>query len=206
MPPPPPLPDRPGVEIESTRTVWDGRFPLQMVRFRQRRFDGALSAWHDWELLRRGRAACLLPYDPVADAVLLIDQFRLPALAAGLDPHMVEIPAGLCDEGESPEQTMMREAVEEIGLAPDAVVPIGDFLLSPGGSDERVWIFAGRIRIPPAGPDGVIGHRGIAAENEDIRLRAWPAQAAIDAALAGAFHNAVTAIALLWLAARRPSL
>jgi ADP-ribose pyrophosphatase len=206
MPPPPPLPGRPGVEIESTRTVWEGRFPLQIVRFRQRRFDGKLSDWHDWELLRRGRAACLLPYDPVADAVLLIDQFRLPALAAGLDPLMVEIPAGLCDPGESPEQTMLREAGEEIGITPDAVLPVGDFLLSPGASDERVWIFAGCIRMPASDADGVIGHNGLAHENEDLRLRAWPAKAAIDAVLAGEIHNAVTAIALLWLAARREAL
>ena len=96
------------------RRVWDGRFPLDVVRFRHRRFDGAMSGVKTWELWRRGRAAAVLPYDPRADAVVLIEQFRLPALAAGLDPVLVEIPAGLCDDGETPETTARRETLEEM--------------------------------------------------------------------------------------------
>ena len=50
---------------------------------------------------RRGRAAALLPYDPVKDCVVLIEQYRIPALAAGLDPVLAELPAGLCEEDEA---------------------------------------------------------------------------------------------------------
>ncbi len=91
---PPPLPAHPDVLIEADERVWDGRFPLDRIRFRHRRFDGTLSGPRTWEFWRRGRAAAMLPYDPVEDAVVLIEQFRLPALAAGLDPVMVEVPAG----------------------------------------------------------------------------------------------------------------
>ena len=94
------LPLHPDVSVEAEQRVWDGRFPLDRVRFRYRRFDGSMSGVLTWELWRRGRAAALLPYDPTADAVVLIDQFRLPALAAGLDPVLVEIPAGLADRPE----------------------------------------------------------------------------------------------------------
>ncbi len=93
----PELPPHPDVTIESAQRVWNGRFPLDVVGFRQRQFDGSTSGLRTWELWRRGRAAALLPYDPTADAVVLIEQFRLPALAAGLDPVLVEIPAGLHD-------------------------------------------------------------------------------------------------------------
>ncbi len=199
----PPLPAHPDVTVESERRVWDGRFPLEEIRFRHRRFDGTMSGLRTWELWRRGRAAALLPYDPEADALVLIEQFRLPALAAGIDPVLVELPAGLCDPDETPEATVRRETEEEMGLAPDLVEPVSTFLLTPGGSDEYTSLFVGRVRAPAPGTD-LTG--GLAAEHEDIRARVWPAQEAIDAVFANRFANSVTVIALLWFAARRPEL
>ncbi len=203
---PAPLPPHAGTAIESDETVWQGRFPLQRIRFRHRRFDGHMSGPRVWELWRRGRAAALLPYDPAADAVVLIEQYRLPALAAGLDPVLVEIPAGLCDGDESPEATLRREAEEEMAQVPRRLARIGDFLLTAGGSDEHVAIFAGEVTAPASGADGLVGVAGLAAEEEDIRIRVWPAAAAIEAATEGRFANSVTTIALLWLGLRRDRL
>jgi ADP-ribose pyrophosphatase len=200
------MPPYPGLVVESDETVWNGRFPLQRIKFRHRRFDGATSDQRIWELWRRGKAAALLPYDPVADAVVLIEQFRLPALAAGVDPVMVEVPAGLVDPGEDVGATLIREAEEELGLTPRRIVPIGDFVLTPGGCDERCFLHAGEVTAPPTGPDGIVGTAGLAAEAEDIRVRVWPARRAIDEALAGRMTNSVTALALFWLAARREAL
>jgi ADP-ribose pyrophosphatase len=198
-----PLPPHPDVEILSDVRVWDGRFPLDQVRFRQRRFDGGLSGVRTWELWRRGRAAALLPYDPVADALVLIEQFRLPALAAGQAPVLVELPAGLCEDGEAPDVTIRREMQEEMGLAADRTCRIGRFLLTAGGSDELCELYAGRVVAPPCDADGIVGLGGEAVEDEDIRVRVWPAERAIAAVLAGEFVNSVTAIALLWFAIKR---
>lgn len=200
------LPASADVTIESDERVWDGRFPLDRVRFRQRRFDGAMSGVRTWELWRRGRAAALLPYDPVADAVVLIDQFRLPALAAGLPPVQIEMPAGLADRPESAETTARRETEEETGLVPDLVQSIGEVMLMPGGCDEVCAMFIGRVSVPATGPDGIAGHAGLLSENEDIRVRVWPAEEAIAAALGGRIPNVLTMVALLWLAARREQL
>lgn len=202
----PPLAAGPDLPICSERRVWDGRFPLDVIRFRHRRFDGALSGPRTWELWRRGRAAALLPYDPARDAVVLIEQFRLPALAAGVDPVMLEVPAGLCDGDESAEETIRREATEETGLTLGRLVPIGDYVLSPGGCDERVALFVGEARAPAADAAGFAALAGLTDEHEDIRVLVWPAARAIEAALEGGIANAVTAIALLWLAARRTAL
>ena len=204
------IPPFPGVEIVDERRVWSGRFQLDAITFRHRRFDGSLSGDRAWELFRRGRAAALLPYDPWSDTVVLIEQFRLPALAGGVDPIMVEVPAGLCDAGEDPAETARRETQEEMGLSIDRLEPIGDFILSPGGSDERCTIFAGRVRAPILAT-GVLanagsGHFGLASEQEDIRVRVDPADRMIADAVAGKFPNSVTTIALLWLAARRDGL
>lgn len=196
----------PEVELVSQQRVWSGRFPLDVVRFRHRRFDGGMSGEKTWEVWRRGRAAAVLPYDPAADAVVLIEQFRLPALLARQDPVLVELPAGLCDEGESSEQTARRETMEEMGITVGALRRIGGFLLTPGGADELCELYVGRVVAPAAGPDGIVGHAGAVDEHEDIRVRVWPAQRAIAAALASELSNSVTMIGLLWLAVQRDAL
>jgi len=203
---PGPIPPHPDVVIESEQRVWSGRFPLDVVRFRHRRFDGGMSGTRTWELWRRGRAAALLPYDPAADKVVLIEQFRFPALVAGLDPVLVELPAGLCEDGEPPDVTIRREMREEMAMDADRTEWIGRYMLTAGGADEVCEVYVGRVTAPPTGPDGIAWHAGEAVEHEDIRVRVWPADAAIEAALDGRFSNSVTAIGLLWLAARRDSL
>jgi len=202
----PPVAARADTVIASQERVWDGRFPLDVVRFRHVRFDGALSGLKTWEVWRRGRAAAVLPYDPDADVVVLIEQFRLPALAAGIEPVLVELPAGLCDGGETPDATARREMVEEMDLTVGELRHIGGFLLTPGGADEVCELYVGRVKAPPADAEGVAGHAGMASEHEDIRTRVWPARTAIDAALAGRFANSVTTIGLLWLASRHAEL
>jgi ADP-ribose pyrophosphatase len=199
----PHLPPHDGLRVEEAVRVWSGRFPLDRIRFRHRRFDGAMSAERTWELWRRGRAAAMLPYDPKADVVVLIEQFRLPALAAGIDPVLVELPAGLCDGDETPEQTIRREVQEEMGLQAGRLRPIGDILLTPGGADELCSLFVGEVTAPPSDADGLCGTAGLVEESEDIRVRIWPVDRAIEAALGGQMPNSVTMIGLLWLAARR---
>lgn len=198
-----PIPAHPDVVIESNQRVWSGRFPLDLVKFTHRRFDGAMSETRTWELWRRGHASALLPYDPVADAVVLIEQFRFPALAAGVDPVMVELPAGLCEDNEDPADTIRREMREEMGLDADLMQRIGGFVLTPGGADELCHLYVGRVVAPPADDEGIVGVHGVAAEHEDIRVRVWDAEMAIQAAFAGCFANSVTALGLFWLAGKR---
>ena len=149
---PAPVPAHPDVAIESQQRVWDGRFPLEVTRFRHRRFDGAMSGTKTWETWRRGRAAAVVPYDPDTDTVVLIEQFRFPALVAGLDPVLVELPAGLVDDGETPEQTARREMLEEMALTVGELRRIGSYLLTPGGADEVCELYVGRV-------DGAAGGR-----------------------------------------------
>ena len=202
----PPIPAHPDIVIESEQRVWSGRFPLDVVKFRNRRFDGAMSATRTWELWRRGQASALLPYDPVADAVVLIEQFRFPALAAGVDPVLVELPAGLCEDNEDPADTIKREMREEMNLTADLTERIGGFMLTAGGADEFCHLYVGRVTAPPADGEGIAGHAGEASEQEDIRVRVWDAEVAIQAAFAGCFSNSITAIGLFWLAAKRAEL
>lgn len=193
----------PDITIESSETVWKRRTQLDVVRFRNRRFDGAMSAIRTWEIWLRGHSVGVLPYDPVTDQLTMIEQFRYPPLVAGLAPMMLEIPGGFMDEGETEEQTAHREMAEEMGQSADRLHRVGRFMLTAGGSDENVTIFAGRTKAPPADVDGIAGYAGLASEAEDIRIRVLPADQAIERAVNGEYHNSITTIALLWFAAKR---
>ena len=198
-----PIPRHPDVAIESEQRVWSGRFPLDVVKFPHRRFDGAMSGTRTGELWRRGHAAALIPYDPVTDQVVLIEQFRFPALAAGQDPVLVELPAGMCEDNEDPADTMRREMREEMNLDADRVERIGGYLLTAGGADEFCHLYVGRVVAPQADAEGIVGFGGEASEHEDIRVRVWDATEAIETAFSGFFTNSVTVIGLFWLASRR---
>jgi ADP-ribose pyrophosphatase len=192
----------PGLDLREDRLVWDGRFPLQIVCFTHARFDGGRSAEMVWELWRRGRSVALLPYDPWSDRLCLIEQFRLPAHAAGLDPVMLECVAGFVEPDEAPEAAARRETGEEAGLSPDLLESLGPTMLAQGGCDEVMEIFCGRVRLPEASE----ATHGLAAEGEDIRLRLMAAGDAFALLDGGGIRNATAALALWWLRHHRPRL
>jgi len=200
----PPVPAHPGMTVLEDEVVWDGRFPLQRVRFRYTRFDGAPSSELTWELWRRGRGCAVLPYDPVRDSVALIEQFRLPALVAGFPPVMTECPAGLVEDGEDPEATARREVAEEAGLRPGRMERIGRFMLMQGGCDEVMDYFAACVSLPAAAEDARVG--GLESEGEDTRVLVMPADAAFAAVDGGGIQNVTAALCLFWLRHHRARL
>jgi ADP-ribose pyrophosphatase len=199
----PPLPAYPGLRIVSDDLVWDGRFPLQRVRFHHRRFDGRESGALTWELWRRGAAVAVLPYDPQADRVALIEQFRLPALAAGLDPVVTECAAGFVEAGETPEDAARREAMEETGLAPTRLKRMGRWILTQGGCDETMTCYCACLPLPAP---GIVAHHGLADEHEDIRLVVLRAEDAFAMLDDNRIDNATAALALFWLRGQRERL
>ena len=194
-------PARDAVEILGRETAYDGFFKLERWHLRHERFDGGWTGEMTRELFERGHAAAVLPYDPERDEVVLIEQFRIGAHAAGLDPWMVEVVAGIIEDGERPEQVVRREALEECGLHLSELVPLHTFLLSPGGSSETLHLYAGRVDTTEAG-----GHFGVAEEHEDIRAFTLPAEEAIGLMQQGRIHNAPALVALQWLQTNRPDL
>jgi ADP-ribose pyrophosphatase len=198
-----PIPAHPGLSVLSDEVVWDGRFPLQRIRFRRTRFDGQESGVQTWELWRRGAAVAVLPWDPWTDRVALIEQFRLPALAAGFDPVMLECPAGLREEHEDPEAAALRELAEETGLVADRILPMGRYVLNQGGCDENISIFLARTRLPAP---GFAGTHGLDHEHEDIRLLVLDAGHAIAMLDDNRIANATGALCLSGFARRRAAL
>jgi ADP-ribose pyrophosphatase len=197
-----PIPPHPGLEVEADEVVWGGRFAVQRVRFRHRRFDGTPSATLTWELWRRGNGVLVLPYDPVTDRVALIEQFRLPALAAGLAPVMTECPAGLLEAGEDSAAAGRRELQEETGLEARDMARIGAFMLMQGGCDEVVHFWCARVALA----DVEAATHGLAAEGEDTRVTVVAAEDAFRMVAANRIENAPAALSLLWLQVNRARL
>ena len=189
-----PKPD-PRIEVVEKTTPFQGYFQVDLYRLRHRKYDGGWSSEMTREIFERGHAAAVLLYDPGRDAVVLIEQFRPGAYAAAMEPWLIEIVAGIIEEGETPEAVVRREAEEEAGCTVGALHPIGCYLATPGGSSETLTIFCGRVDSRGAG-----GVHGLDHEDEDIRVLPMSRAEALEKMAAGKVTNLTAAVALQWLA------
>jgi ADP-ribose pyrophosphatase len=187
-----------GIELLDKSERYSGFFRINRYRLRHRLFAGGWSGVIEREVFERGHAVGVLPYDPVADSVVLIEQFRIGALVAGMSPWLIEVVAGIVEEGETPEEVARRETLEEAGLEILALMPMCRYLVSPGGSSESVRLYCGRVDSRGAG-----GIHGLAEEHEDIRVEPTPYGEAIRLLEEGRITNSVSLIALQWLALHR---
>ena len=194
-------PADPRIEIVEKTTPFKGYFQVDRYRLRHHRFDGGWTGVMQREVFERGHAVAVLPYDPERDAVVLIEQFRVGALAAGLEPWLIEVIAGIIEPGESAESVIRREAVEEAGCTLGELVSIGTFLMSPGGSSETLATFCARTDSR-----GLGGVHGLEAEHEDIRVKVVPWREARDLLDGQGLVNANAVLALQWLALNREAL
>ncbi len=188
-------------EVLDRTVCYDGYFRLERVRVRFRLFRGGWSAPVVREVFERGHAAAVLLYDPDRDRVVLVEQFRAPAIDAPGGPWVIEVVAGIIEPGETPEAVVRRESVEETGCGFTDVVRIGEVIVTPGGSSERLTLYCGRVDSSAA--DGV---HGLSDEGEDIRVVVMAASEALDAVADGRIHAANAVIALQWLALNRDRL
>jgi ADP-ribose pyrophosphatase len=182
------------VEIIARDTRYSGFFSIDLYRFRHRLFNGEMSGEITREIFERGHAAVLLPFDPVRDEVVLIEQIRIAAFDTSETPWLLEMVAGMIEEGESPEDVARREAVEEAGLEVKRTKNVLSYLASPGGASERSTIFVGEVDAATAQ-----GIHGLADENEDIRVHVVSREQAYQWVEEGKIDNAASVIALQWL-------
>ena len=167
-----------GADIVTTappETLHEGFRPVRLHRFRHRRFDGSWSGEVAREIVHLGLVVVVVPYDPVRDAVVFVQQLRIAAHLAGrAEPRLIECVAGLVDEGETVEEAARRETIEETGLTPDRMRFVRRWLATPGVADEDIHLFVARVSATEGG-----SLHGIAEEGEDIRRLVVPAADAI---------------------------
>ncbi len=188
------------------RTVgYRGFFAIDKLHLRHKLFAGGWSDEFERELFIRDPAAGVLLYDPERDQVVLIEQFRVGVLpdaeSTGTSPWLLEVVAGILAPNESAEELSHREAQEEAGCAITELVHISNYYNSPGGSNERISLYCGRVDARNAG-----GIHGLPEENEDIRVCVLSSDEAWQAVQDGRMNNAMAIIAIQWLVIHRQAL
>jgi len=182
------------IDILDKECVYDGYFNIDRYRLRHGLHEGGMSNEIVREVFERGHAVGILPFDPERDEVVMIEQFRVGAFAAGAEPWLTEIVAGIIEQGETAVEVAHREITEESGLESEELWPMVRYLASPGGTSETVELFLGRVDASLAG-----GIHGLDHEEEDIRVFALPYAEAVTLVTEGKIGNAMTLIALQWL-------
>lgn len=189
------------VELVRQEAIFRGHLKVDKLWLNHGRFDGGTLSI-DREVVYRGDAVCVMPYDPVRDEVVLIEQFRASALFNGDRAWMIEVVAGLIEDGETIEDVGRRELKEESGLeAIGELLPIGMTYSTPGFCCERFHMFCARVDAAKAG-----GLHGLDHEHEDIRVFTLPFTKAFAQWEAGKIPNSPAAIGLLWLGIYREQL
>ncbi len=197
------------VEILDHDVPFKGYYRIETYRLRHRLFAGGWSQPMSRELLERGHAAAVILYDPERDELVLIEQFRIgafaaaasPAVTVDCSPWLIEIVAGIIDDGEQPEDVARREAIEEAGCEIQELEFACQFLVSPGVCSESITLFCGRVDA-----SGVGGLHGLDHEHEDIRVSAVAAPEVFAWLDEGRFVNATVIIALQWFRFRHTAI
>ncbi len=190
-------------EILDQSSGYRGFFRLEKYRLRHELFAGGWSPEMIRECLERGHAVAVLLYDPERDRLVLLEQFRVGALEFPGGPWLLEIVAGIIDHpGETTEDVARRETVEEAGCELLDLVPIRQYLVSPGGTSESITLFCGRVDTATI----VSGVRGVATEHEDILVHVVSRTEALELLHSGRINSAAPIIALQWLELNRSKL
>ncbi|MBL7002786.1 MAG: NUDIX domain-containing protein [Gammaproteobacteria bacterium] len=181
-------------KIKNKDIVFDGYFQMEKYTFEHELYAGGISGEFTREIFERGSAAAVLPYDPITDQVVLIEQFRAGAIKTMARPWMKEIVAGIIDADEQPKAVAQRESVEEAGCEVKNLELVSRYFVSPGGTTEECFLYCAEVDATT-----VKGIHGLAEEFEDIKVEVVSAEQAFAWVKDGTINSAAAIMALFWL-------
>ncbi|AWB52227.1 ADP-ribose diphosphatase [Pasteurella multocida] len=184
------------IDILSEETLYQGFFQLKKIQFKHKLFAGGYSGVVTRELLVKGAASAVIAYDPIKDAVVLVEQVRIGAYQpdSAQSPWLLELIAGMVEEGEKPEEVALRESEEEAGVQVQDLQHCLSVWDSPGGVLERIHLFVGKVDSTTAK-----GLHGLSEENEDIRVHVVSREQAYQWVNEGKIDNSIAVLGLQWL-------
>ena len=189
------------VKIVETENLYRGFLGINRFHIRHSLFAGGIGPVIIRERVESYQAASILLYDPFLDKVVMIEQFRIGAIDDPGGAWVLEVIGGVIERGEAPEEVARREAVEEAGCRPERVESICDFMVSPGFSTERIFLFCGEVDASSAG-----GIHGLEQEGEDIRVEVLSSDEVIGELYDGRINCTSAIVAVQWLAMNRERL
>lgn len=187
------------VRLKPIENLYSGFFKINLYQFQYALFAGGESEVIRREILERGDAVAVLPYDPVTEQVLLIEQIRIGAIKSKHSPWLLECIAGMTDGSEDYESVVKKEAFEEAGLNLTELEFMLSYLSSPGGTTERLFLYLAHADLSQMST----GIFGLETEGEDIKTHIMHVDEALQRLNSGEIDNAATVISLQWLALNR---
>ncbi len=185
------------VKVHEKKRAYKNFFAIDEYQVSYKHFDGTTSPILHREIFERDHdASVVMPYDPKTDEVCLIEQFRPGCLKDKISPWLLEVVAGIIDDGETPEDAALRELKEEAGIEiekKDLHFCMGEYP-SPGGISEYVNIYIGICDL-----SHLDNHGGLESESEDIRVFKVKFEDAYNQIATGLIRNSATIIALMYL-------
>ncbi|MBC2773497.1 NUDIX domain-containing protein [Rhizobium sp. AQ_MP] len=187
--------DKARIAILEDKTLWKGWSHLRGITFdffREGRAPHRLS----WEVFERREAVGILLHNVERDTVTLVRQLRIPAYLMGDHAYLLEVPAGFIDEGETPEEAVLREALEETGYRITTARPTFTAYMSPGSVTEKLHGFYARV----TDADRIAQGGGLEDEQEDLEIVELPFAEAREMVQTGEIVDAKTIMLLQWAA------
>ena len=191
------------VSSKTKRIVYRGFFSVEEHELTYQKFNKTQSDVVKRSVLVSSDAVIVLPYDPINDRVLLIEQFRTgPYVKGDNNPWVLEPIAGLVDKGESPETAGLREAQEEARLKIDKLKLVARSYPSPGISTDFFHQYIGIVSLPES--TNLVS--GLESESEDIRSHIFSYKEFSKMILEGEINVGPAILLGLWLSKNRKNL
>lgn len=180
-------------KIINKKNLYSGFFSLNKYEFIHEKHNGEWTSNVEREVFSGAHVSTLLPYDPIKKEIILIQQFRAGVLSRYDANYLLEIVAGIIDEGENPEQTAIRECFEETGCEVKKIHPIQSYFPAPGSSESYYHLYLAEIQ---AFDEERI--KGLEKENEDILVKSFKIDEVRQMLKEKKIMNGLTLVALQW--------
>jgi len=189
------------INVHSKAICFKGFFTLEKYELTHSLFEGGMCKPINREMLSRGNAVAILLYDPDADAVVIIEQFRIGAMNDPESAWVYELVAGFQETGETIKDVIHRELKEEANLECSRHETIMEYYSNPACSSDRVILVCAQVDSKLAG-----GIHGVDTEGEDIKVHVIP-YVQIEGLLdEGILSSPTPIIAMQWLQMHRERL
>ena len=180
-------------EILSSEIIFHEFLKVEKTSVRWEKFEGGMGTAGTRYVVRRGDSVGVVPVCSGNGQIILVNQFRFPAIRGDSDGYLWEIPAGMVDGDEDTAQTATRELFEEIGLRPGTVEPLISFYLSPGLLDEKIHLFSASLEDC----NGLQNVGGNPDEQENLLIKGFRPQELVAMIVQGEIIDAKTISAIL---------
>ncbi|HSJ67044.1 MAG TPA: NUDIX hydrolase [Anditalea sp.] len=180
------------VNIIEEKLVFDDFLRVKKGKLQHSMPDGEMSPELNRLYLDRNDAVAAVVYLDDEDSYLFTKQFRYPTYEKG-SGWMIELVAGIVEEGEEPEESMKREIMEELGYQITNIEFLTTFFLSPGGTSERIHLYICQCSSAQKMNEG----GGAEDENEGIEVIKFSREEVVEKLKSNTFQDAKTIIGMM---------